>query len=168
MPRNKEFQAIGRIARAVGMQWKPTGAWDRSSVGWDGSVLHGRRKTPTGSRSQKARDLWHELAHWLLAEDDCQGLVGFGGGSPPDRTTPPAYHPMTSRVKEVEASALGILLQLRVTWPGAAAHYQEHCWDGAMDPKWLLKQIKPINLRRVSTRCQQAGLSIYDLIGGEL
>lgn len=107
------------------------------------------------------RDLWHEIAHWLIASSKGQKLPGFGQGTVYDGS--PGGHELPMEGYEEDASALGIWLQLRLgqDLDGADEHAREHDWGGfgmESHPFQHLATVQAYIKRRIMKRLRRAEL----------
>jgi hypothetical protein len=137
---------ITRFCEALGIPLDLDASFSGREIPWTGQLMTG-----IGGQSKKplpVEDIYHDIAHWVVADPENRQYVGFGCGPAPDRSLSrdEAYdeghawlkpsgrqstHDGPGIAREDEesiASAIGILLQRKVSLEAAIVHAAEHDW----------------------------------------
>ena len=157
---------FGEACAIFGVPWSPETAI-YGSFPWDGAVMHGKNSSGTHGAGDAVADqevvnLWHELAHWLIAEPKFRGYSQFGlsGSVAYDRRQQGEVIPD----EEPEASLLGIWMQwtLGADLSGAKAHAVYHGWKGNdLEHDWAKRAQSP-GLSRAVALLEAAGFEITE------
>jgi len=125
-----EREKFGELCTRLGVPWRPLSTRNRK-LPWDGETLHGMFmfNSMLEPKPMLMPDLWHDLGHWLCCEPRFKKFSGFGQGPAPDLEGSPADGPYASNAGELEASALGIILQWPINPKGAVDHAKLHAWS---------------------------------------
>jgi len=112
---------IHRLAKAFGIKLSPRRSHD--SWEWDGKTI------ATNSWKRPHGDIIHDIAHWIVADEDRRCLPDFGIGEGVNSGKPAGIIIANPDDEESVASVLGILIERQLGMPSWRYTYKYHSWN---------------------------------------